>query len=136
MDDKQKDTQLASFIRAIGKKPTPKPACASTIRADTDRRKIKTNGEILQGIINQIHQINHSAASEEAREAERQKTRLRVFLLPHPTCKSILSNFWRSRRSVIDLEIRVSVYIRMQMCFPARLAAVQLPLQQMSSEYK
>lgn len=103
---------------------------------DTERGKIRTNGEILGSIINHIHQINHSSASEQTRKAERQKTRLSLSLSPHPTCKSVLSNFWSSRRSVIDLETRVSDYIMMQMCFPARLAAAQLPLQQMSSEYE
>lgn len=118
------------------KKITPKAACASTIRIDTKRGKIRTNGKILGSIINHIHQINRSSASEQARKAERQKTRLTLSLSPHPTCKSVLSNFWSSRRSVIDLETRVSDYITMQMCFPARLAAAQLPLQQMSSEYE
>lgn len=115
---------------------SPTAACASAIQTDTRRREIRTSGKILQGAINQIQKINHSSASEAAREAGKQKTRLSLSLSPHPACKCILSNFWSSRRSVIDLETRISDYIMMQMCFPAWLAAVQLPLQRMSSEYQ
>lgn len=70
------------------------------------------------------------------RQLEKQKTRLSLSLSPQPARKGTPSDFWSSRRSVIDLETRISACITMQMCFPGRLEAEQLPLQQMSSEYQ
>lgn len=82
MDSKQGYT-ICIICKYCGKTPTLKPVCAPTIVTDTKRRNIRTNRDILQGVINQISRINHSFAFEEAGEAERQKMRLSLSLFPY-----------------------------------------------------